>query len=331
MKLLSVIIPTYNMENYLPRCLDSLIKNPKILEYIQILVINDGSKDKSSEIAHRYANQYPNSIEVIDKENGNYGSCINRGIKEATGKYVKVLDADDSFCTDGLSEVIQCLKSEKLVVDMVITNYIVNNTQTRIQQHISYQLPKNQELSFDNPFIARKLYGIQMHAIIYRTDLLKEIDYKQTEGISYTDQEWCFYPMIKVNTIRYLDITLYDYLIGREGQTMSLASMKKMISHLVIVAKRMLNYFSSLDKNKISKSRYLYLEHRVLVRYKDIYRFYLVILRKNEFTKSEFKALDQDLKNKSKILYTMVGIKSVLKRTVPIPYVILYRLFRIRL
>ena len=83
------------MEKYLNKCLDSLIvENMNLLE---VLIINDGSKDNSSNIAHVYENKYPNTFRVIDKENGNYGSCINRGIKEAKGKYIKVLDADDSF------------------------------------------------------------------------------------------------------------------------------------------------------------------------------------------------------------------------------------------
>ena len=97
-KLLTLIIPTYNMEKYLRTCLGSLIIG-EWQELLEVLVINDGSKDSSSAIAHEYANKHPESFHVIDKENGNYGSCVNRGLKEATGKYVKVLDADDSFDT----------------------------------------------------------------------------------------------------------------------------------------------------------------------------------------------------------------------------------------
>ena len=101
-KILSIIIPTYNMEKYLPKCLDSLISAKEVLCKMEILIINDGSKDASSRIAHEYQSRYPDSIIVIDKENGNYGSCVNRGLKEATGKYIKVLDADDWFLTQNL-------------------------------------------------------------------------------------------------------------------------------------------------------------------------------------------------------------------------------------
>ena len=88
-KILTIIIPTYNMEKYLRRCLDSLIIDEEGMKQLEVLVINDGSKDSSSQIAHEYQDKYPDTFRVIDKENGNYGSCINRGLKEATGKYVK--------------------------------------------------------------------------------------------------------------------------------------------------------------------------------------------------------------------------------------------------
>ena len=95
-KLLTIIIPTYNMEKYLDKCLSSLIVDDKeLMTQLEVLVVIDGAKDRSSEIAHTYQDKYPDTYVVIDKENGNYGSCINRGLKEASGKYVKVLDADD--------------------------------------------------------------------------------------------------------------------------------------------------------------------------------------------------------------------------------------------
>ena len=96
-KVLTVVIPTYNMERYLERCLSSLVISPGMMEELEVLVINDGSKDCSSEIGHSFEAQYPNTFRVIDKKNGNYGSCINRGLKEARGKYIKILDSFKVF------------------------------------------------------------------------------------------------------------------------------------------------------------------------------------------------------------------------------------------
>lgn len=106
-KTLSVIIPTYNVERYLHKCLSSLIvSDEKLFNCLEVIVIIDGATDNSSQIAHSYENDYPEVFKVIDKQNGNYGSCINRGIKEANGKYIKILDADDSLETSVLSQYI---------------------------------------------------------------------------------------------------------------------------------------------------------------------------------------------------------------------------------
>ena len=121
-KLLTIIIPTYNMQDYLHRCLDSLLVRPASLELLEVLVVNDGSKDASSQIAHEYASRYTNTFKVVDKENGHYGSCVNRGLAEATGKYIKVLDADDWFDTVELEKLLEKLYS--VDVDLILTSYI---------------------------------------------------------------------------------------------------------------------------------------------------------------------------------------------------------------
>lgn len=103
-KLLTIVIPTYNMQDYLHRCLYSLVlEDEQLMSQLEVLVINDGSKDRSSEIGHEYEAKYPDVIRVIDKENGNYGSCVNRALAEATGKYFRMLDADDWCDTSALN------------------------------------------------------------------------------------------------------------------------------------------------------------------------------------------------------------------------------------
>lgn len=118
-KILSIIIPTYNMERYLEKCLSSLLIDG--LERVEVIVVNDGSKDRSLDIAQSFASKYPESFVIIDKDNGNYGSCINAGLYKATGKYVKVLDADDYFDTDNFAQMLALL--EELDVDLFLADY----------------------------------------------------------------------------------------------------------------------------------------------------------------------------------------------------------------
>lgn len=327
-KVLSIIIPMYNMENYIGKCLQSLLDIPtECLESIDIIVVNDGSKDQSLRIATSYQKKYPEVIRVIDKENGNYGSCINAGLAKALGTYVKVLDSDDYFSSVGLSAILEKISSIP-VMDMIITDFDIINANDEITNHVSFHLKKEKCLLFND--IWKKISDIHMHAIIYRTELFKEINYHQTEGISYTDQEWCYYPMVKIQTVYYVNNVLYKYLLGREGQTMSENVLKKKISNLEIVANKMLKHFSLLDKNKLSRERYLLLRKRILVRYKDIYRLYLIGFKKEEFDAKAFDELDSFVKQ-NKDIYSLLGLTSVYKKVMPIPYVLLYRLFHLRI
>ena len=124
-KILTIVIPTYNMQDYLHRCLDSLIVPEEQMQRLEVLVVNDGSKDNSSAIAHEYQDNYPDTFRVIDKENGNYGSCVNRGLKEASGKYIKILDADDWFDPGAFNQLI--IKLQSVDIDVVLTNYDIIN------------------------------------------------------------------------------------------------------------------------------------------------------------------------------------------------------------
>lgn len=228
-KLLSIIIPAYNMEKYLSRCMESLVSAKAVLPLIEILIINDGSKDATLNIAHGYQNLYPQSVLAIDKENGNYGSCVNRGLKEATGKYIKVLDADDYFLTQNIERLINALKT--FDVDLILTDYDVVNPLGKVIKMKKFDFPQNEVLDIEHYCNCQKFEKVQMHAVTYRTDLLKTINYYQSEGISYTDQEWIFEPMAHVKSFCYTGIVLYQYLLGREGQTMSETQRRKYISH----------------------------------------------------------------------------------------------------
>lgn len=115
-KVLTITIPAYNVEKYMDEVLPTFLAE-SIMDKIEILIVNDGSKDKTSEIGKRYEAQYPGVIKLVDKENGGHGSTINKGIELATGKYFKVVDGDDWVDTDAFITYVTML--EKLDTDAV--------------------------------------------------------------------------------------------------------------------------------------------------------------------------------------------------------------------
>ncbi len=217
-KTLTIVIPTYNMQDYLHRCLDSLIVPEEQMKQLEVLVVNDGSKDNSSAIAHEYQNKYPNSFRVIDKENGNYGSCVNKGLKEATGKYIKILDADDWFDTENLSDFIGRLQDTD--VDVVFTDYKIYKQHEIVEQQ-NLMAKTDYVYSVEEAF-AENPMGIiflQMHMVAYKLSCFDGLEYHQTEGISYTDQEWVLIPWANVRNLLYIPLSVYRYNLSREGQT----------------------------------------------------------------------------------------------------------------
>lgn len=274
-KILTIVIPTYNMEKYLRHNLGSLIVPEKEQQMLEVLIVNDGSKDSSSAIGHEYQDKYPDVFRVIDKPNGNYGSCVNRGLKEAKGKYIKVLDADDSFDNASLVKYLNQLQS--CDADLVITDYDLVTPEGGLIQHKTYSFESNKVMPIDSICATQEFKAIAMHALTYKTALIRQIDYKQTEGISYTDQEWIFLPMTTMKTVEYMPYILYLYMIGREGQTMDPKVIAKNLGHYYQIINNRLDEMAKRHL-KLSDAMTEYTEHKTMLLATFIYR--AVILRR---------------------------------------------------
>lgn len=303
-KILSIIIPTYNMEKYLRRCLDSLLIKENI-EMLEIWVVNDGSKDSSSIIAHEYADKYPDVFNVIDKQNGNYGSCINAALPRCTGKFVKVLDSDDYFDTNNFQRFLNRLKT--IDTDVVLSNYThVYADGHKMSSEYKYKDNHVVNLATDTP------EHLEMHGVTYKLSLLKQMDYKQTEGVSYTDQEWIFYPMLKATDLSYCDINVYQYVIGREGQTMDANVLKRNVLVIIMLMSKMIEHMKQC-KQILSTSRRLYAENMLEGQIKLIYNIELVRLDKEESHVAELRTLDSLIASYDKDFYDKFNEVSIRK------------------
>lgn len=293
-KILSIIIPTYNMENYLRKGLDSLLIS-KGLEFLEVVIVNDGSRDNSSKIAHEYENRYPDVFIVIDKLNGNYGSCINAGLKIVTGKYVKVLDADDSFITENLEKLVNVLLN--VDVDLVFSDYIKTFTSGKVIEYKA-DLPANQICRIENVYNTQAFYNIQLPAITYRTELIKRMNYHQTEGISYTDTEWVFSPVIHVKTVYYTNVFVYRYLMGREGQTMDPKIMVKAMPQKLQCFSSLLRSISGVELSECMKQ---FTSGQLVKHAFYIYEFYLI--SNSKMDRSSFENFDEEFKVQNPLAY----------------------------
>lgn len=317
-KFLSIIIPSFNMEAYIERCLNSLII-PSI-DDIEILVINDGSTDNTSEIAHSFESKFPGSIKVIDKSNGHYGSCVNRGLKEASGKYVKILDADDYFDTDNFEIFINFLKA--CDADIILNNYCLVNSKFEVIEKRNFPFILQGEGPLIDGFDLLSNQIMAMHAVTYKKSLLINNGYRQSEGVAYTDQEWIFYPVFYAQTIAQFPQTIYCYLSDREGQSTDLNILKKALpSQFALLNKRLEFYDKSTAMIESVIRNYVYIRFY----YSLVNLYNLIILSKfNYDIQQMLSKFDQKLKIVMPDLYLTLASKKI-SRFLPLNVISLWR------
>ncbi len=238
MKLLTVTVPCYNSQEYMRACVDSLLTGG---ERVEIIIIDDGSKDATGMIADEYAEKYPDIVRVIHQENGGHGEGINQGIAHATGIYFKVVDSDDKVSEDFpafLDALEQCEQSGG--VDLFNTNYYYVHTDGVGDRNIHYTnvFPEGKVFGWKDTkrFLVHQM--LTLHSCTFRTELMRHWPTMLPKHTFYEDNLMVYLTLPHVEKIYYMNIDLYRYTIGREGQSVQESVTKKRYPHQILVAEK---------------------------------------------------------------------------------------------
>lgn len=256
MKLLTVAIPCYNSQDYMRHAVETVLVGGKDVE---ILLVNDGSTDRTGEIADELAAEYPSIVRVIHKANGGHGSAVNTGLANATGIYYKVLDSDDWFDRESFLKVLDLLRDfvrDGHGVDMLLSNYVYEKPSFHKHKAIRYDgvFPENQVFGWNDVKRFKTSQNILMHSVIYRTKLLRDCGLELPEHTFYVDNIFVYYPLPSVKTMYYLNVDLYRYFIGREDQSVNEQVMIGRIDQQLLVNRIMIDAYD-LTKIKNKKLR----------------------------------------------------------------------------
>ncbi len=233
-KTLSVSIAAYNISDYIKKTLDFLLVEETYRDKLDVIIVNDGSKDDTLKIVEDYSARFPNCIQVINKNNGGYGSTINSSLAIAKGTYFKLLDGDDWFDKKELRGLIDYL--ETVESDLIISPYYeVTNKKTWIAHYPD--IPKAPSV-IANLKLNNKFTRFQMHGLTVRTETIRKFGCSITEKCFYTDFEFVFYCVMASKTISRCDNAVYCYRLGIEGQSVSLTGMRKHYLDYHVVAER---------------------------------------------------------------------------------------------
>ena len=289
MKLLSIAVPTYNMEKYLSNCIDSMLGD-KPDDRLEIIIVNDGSKDSSIKIAEGYKVKYPNIVRIIDKENGGYGSTINASVKIAEGKYYRVVDSDDAVNVDDLKRLLD--KLAKAEADMIVTDYTQFYDDSNTTNYIkATQFNENTKYNLKTTQLKER---IPMHMAYFKTELIKDISI--LEHCFYVDVDYVASCVSRCSSLEYYALNVYQYRLGRMGQSVSLEGYYKHLNDMLLVAKSLVEKASSNKDNN-----YCYIEAMALL--KTLYSLLITFYNKNHETKRFMKELDVYIKNQSIEIY----------------------------
>lgn len=262
-KTITFVVPSYNVEDYLGRCVDSLLDTAHP-EDVEVIIVDDGSKDHTPAVADRYALAHPGIVRVIHQENAGHGGACNAGIAAATGKYLKIVDADDWIDKAAYVTYLTFLRAQALSsqpVDLLVSNYVYENTSKHHTRTIRYNsvFESNKRLTWDEIGKYHMTQYLLMHTLTYRTEVLRTSGLHLPEHTFYVDFIFAFQPLPYVKTLTYLNIDLYRYFIGREGQSVQKDVMIQRVDQLLKVNDIMVHAMPA--KDEVPEGLYKYMLH----------------------------------------------------------------------
>lgn len=309
MKLLTITIPCYNSEEYMEHAIKTCLSGGK---YVEILIVDDGSSDNTLEIAKKYEAEYPDIIRAIHKENGGHGSAVNTGIANAKGLFFKVLDSDDWFDEDALKKIlrfIHYIQKNEISLDLIIANYVYDKPSVNKQKSIHYKnsFTPNKFLEWKDAKHFYMTNNLLMHALMYRTETLRESGLILPEHTFYVDNIFAFMPLNHVKKLCYLNVDLYHYYIGRDDQSVNETVMIKRIDQQIKITKIMIDQFDydAIHDNKLRSYLLQYLSMMMIVS-----SVFLV----KEGSKESLEKRDElwrYLKNKSEKIYRIITFQKI--------------------
>lgn len=273
-KILTIVVPVYKVEPYINKCLDSLIlQDEKKMEKMDVLIVNDGTPDRSAEMSREYVKRYPQTFRQIDKENGGHGSVWNLGLIEAQGKYLHFLDSDDWFETETLSWLIDELEHQD--ADMVITPTLCHCPENELWKLEIKDMEFGKVYDADKfDWLGNRSHGnyIFHHCATYKTEMFRPLYPLFLEHQPYDDVILGVAPIYAAKSLVAFDKILYHYLMDREGQSISSEVRKRNQNALFNTKTYTIRFIEEHPITDKTSTKYAYFKVKLPKRYSSEYK-----------------------------------------------------------
>lgn len=310
-KTLTFVVPAYNMTEYLERCIMSLI-TAKRNDDIEVLIVDDGSSDGTLEMAQKFEARYPSIVRAIHQANKGHGGAVNTGIAAASGMYVKVVDADDWVGPESLEQVMAVLREEAdstEPIDMLVTNYVYDKVGKRNKHVVNFRhaMKAGARLAWNDLGHFGLAEYILMHALTYRTAVVRESGMQLPEHTFYVDFIYAYQPFPWVKTMKYLDTPFYHYFIGRDGQSVQTDVMIRRVDQLRLVNQCMVR--ATPERDTVPDGLYRYMIHFLAIE-SSVASVFMILSRDPENYEKK-KDMWDDIKAYSPTIYKDVRKKAM--------------------
>lgn len=246
------------------KCIQSLLVGG---DDVEIIIVDDGSKDATPEIADKYQKRFPNIVRAIHKENGGHGSAVNAGIANATGMFFKVVDSDDWVDESVFLQVLDRLRELALgddIIDLFIANFVYDKDGAKHKKVMKYtsMFPVEKVFGWSDVKLITKGHYLLMHSVIYRTQVLRKCELQLPEHTFYVDNIYVYHPLPYVKKMYYMDVDLYHYYIGRDDQSVNERVMIGRIDQQLKVNRIMIEDYDlwKISNKKLRRYMFNYLE-----------------------------------------------------------------------
>jgi len=263
-------IPCYNSADYMDNCITSILKGSEYADDVHIVIVDDGSTDKTPAKVDEWHAAYPDTIDVVHQANGGHGMAVLSGLKAAKGTYYKVVDSDDWLDAAALRDLlalIRDLDATDTRVDLIITNYVYEHVEDDTRNAVGYHgtLPQGKVMGWDDIGHFSLQQNLLMHSLCYRTDVLRGGALPLPPHTFYVDNIYAYVPLPWCETLYYLDVDLYRYFIGREDQSVNEQVMAGRIDQQIRITRIMMHAYHLYDDIESSKLRSYMVQYFVLM------------------------------------------------------------------
>jgi glycosyltransferase involved in cell wall biosynthesis len=256
MKKLTIIVPVYNVEKYLGKCLDSLLDQDIPYKDYEIIIVNDGSNDSSLEVAKSYLNIFEDFIYLFTQENKGVGAARNVGIRQANGKYLFFIDSDDYIRPNCLRNLLNCAENEDL--DILRYNYVAVRDNGEIfpkTRNSVSSIVYSENIVDGETFLANCLgWACYPWLFLFKTSLIKENHLIFIDNIYFEDVEWLIRVLPVAKRVRSIDMQVYYYLqrLGSITQSIQFEKKNKIISDKLFIIKKLKQYSRKTYNKKVT-------------------------------------------------------------------------------